>query len=73
MSTKHERRTIYATKRWGLLRLEALARDGGLCARCRAEGRTVLAEIVQPPKGDPRRRRSVVARELRKRLPILSR
>ena len=33
-----------ATKRWGVLRLEALARDGGLCVRCRAEGRTVLAE-----------------------------
>ena len=46
MSTKHERRTVYTTKRWGLLRLEALARDGGLCVRCSAKGRTVLAEIV---------------------------
>ena len=46
MSTKHERRTVYATKRWGLLRDRALARDGGLCVRCLAEGRTVLAEIV---------------------------
>ena len=46
MSTKHERRTVYATKRWGLLRFEALARDGGLCVRCRAEGRTILAELV---------------------------
>ena len=46
MSTKHERRTIYLTKRWGLLRHRALARDDGLCVRCRAVGRTVLAEIV---------------------------
>ena len=46
MSTKHELRTVYATKRWGLLRHRALARDGGLCVRCRAEGRTSGAEIV---------------------------
>ena len=46
MSTKLERRTVYATKRWGVLRRLALARDGGLCVRCRAEGRTSAAEIV---------------------------
>ena len=46
MSTKHERRTIYLTKRWGLLRRKVLTRDGGLCVRCRAEGRTSGAEIV---------------------------
>ena len=46
MSTKHERRTIYLTKRWGLLRRKVLTRDGDLCVRCPAEGRTSGAEIV---------------------------
>ena len=46
MSNLHERRTIYLTKRWRALRLKVLGRDGGLCVRCRAEGRMVLAEIV---------------------------
>ncbi len=46
MSTKHEHQTIYATQRWGTVRARALARDGGLCVQCCAEGRTTLAEIV---------------------------
>ena len=46
MSTKGERATIYSTKRWSVLRLKVLARDDGLCVRCREEGRTALAEIV---------------------------
>ena len=58
MSTKRERATIYSTKRWSVLRHKVLTRDGGLCVRCRVEGRTVLAEIVhhrEPTRdgGDP--------------------
>ena len=43
MSTKHERRTIYLTKRWRVLRQKVLTRDGGLCVRCRAERSTGTA------------------------------
>ena len=58
MSTPHERRTVYLTKRWSVLRHKVLTRDGGLCVQCRAEGRTVLAEIVHHKtpireRGDP--------------------
>ena len=32
MSTKHERRTVYATKRWGLLRDRASSPETAACA-----------------------------------------
>ena len=31
MSTKHERRTVYATKRWGLLRLIERSPETAAC------------------------------------------
>ena len=58
MSTKNERANVYATQRWAALRLEALRRDGQLCADCAAQGRTNGAELVHHVKpirdgGDP--------------------
>ena len=46
MSTPEQRRTVYGTARWKRTRAAVLARDGFLCSRCLAAGRTVPARTV---------------------------
>ena len=58
MSTPQERREIYQTKRWRLLRLEVQKQAGCLCESCAREGRTRLGSVVHHVRpirsgGDP--------------------
>ncbi len=46
MSTKRERREVYATPEWSAVREEVMSRAGNLCERCAANGRTVAATDV---------------------------
>ena len=46
MSTPAERKEIYMTPRWKILRLKVLARDGYCCTTCAGEGVIMAAEIV---------------------------
>ena len=46
MSTATERREVYSSPRWALLRESVMRREGRLCELCRSRGLTVAADIV---------------------------